>query len=43
MIDLVITTLIIGIAKSGGAITVKSGGNQRTLTIDPETGKTSIP
>jgi Tfp pilus assembly protein PilE len=28
---------------SGGTITVESGGYQETVTIDPETGKASIP
>jgi type II secretory pathway pseudopilin PulG len=28
---------------SGGTITVASGGYQETVTIDPETGKASIP
>ncbi len=28
---------------SGGTITVKSGGFQQTVTVDPDTGKASIP
>lgn len=28
---------------SGGLITVESGGYQQTVTVDPETGKASIP